>query len=49
MELAGFRVYHKWNAQEFQSYVEARRFTALEQRMLGGGVRPLCCLIARKK
>ena len=49
MELAGFRVYHKWNAQEFQSYVEARGFTALEQRTLGGGVRPLCCLIARKK
>ena len=49
MELAGFRVYHKWNAQEFQSYVEARGFTALEQRVLDGGVRPLCCLIARKK
>lgn len=49
MTLAGFRVYHKWNAQEFQSYVEARGYTTLEQRMLGGGVRPLCCLIARKK
>lgn len=48
MARAGFYVFHKWREEEFTAYVEARSFTVLEQKMLGGSIRPLCCLVARK-
>lgn len=48
MALAGFHVFHKWSTGEFVAYVEKQGFAVLGREMLGGGIRPLCCLIARK-
>lgn len=45
----GFRVFHKWNAEELADYVETFGFTVLERKIMGGSIRPLCCLIARKR
>lgn len=45
---AGFYVFHKWREDEFPAYVEARGFTVLERKMLGGSIQPVCCLVARK-
>ena len=48
MARVGFHVFHKWSTPEFVSYIESRGFAALEQEMLGGSIRPLCCLVAKK-
>ncbi len=48
MDLAGFKVLHRWDAAAFLEFVEQRGFTVLEREVLPGGVSPLCCLIARK-
>ncbi|WP_294853885.1 class I SAM-dependent methyltransferase [uncultured Oscillibacter sp.] len=48
MDLAGFKVLHRWNAAAFSKFVEQRGFSTLERDVLPGGVSPLCCLIARK-
>lgn len=49
LALSGFRVYSRWDQGELSSFVETREYTILEYRMLGGSIRPLCCLIARKR
>lgn len=48
MDLAGFKVLHRWDAAAFSEFVEQRGFAVLEREVLPGGVSPLCCLIARK-
>ncbi|HWQ76472.1 MAG TPA: class I SAM-dependent methyltransferase [Syntrophomonas sp.] len=48
MALGGFRVLHRWSTGAFTDYVQQRGFTVLEQNAMGGSIRPLCCLIARK-
>lgn len=49
MRQAGFRVFHRWNADGFARFVQQAGFAVLERPVLGGGVRPLCCLVARKQ
>lgn len=48
MNLAGFRVLHRWDARAFEEFVAQRGFTVLARDVLRGGVSPLCCLAARK-
>lgn len=48
MECTGFHVFHKWDEKGFAEYVSSWGFSVLEQVMLGGSIRPLCCLAARK-
>ncbi|WP_369284159.1 class I SAM-dependent methyltransferase [Oscillibacter sp. GMB15532] len=48
MDLAGFKVLHRWDAAAFSEFVQQRGFSTLEREVLPGGVSPLCCLIARK-
>lgn len=48
MDLAGFKVLHRWNADTLSKFTEKQGFDVLERKVLPGGVSPLCCLIARK-
>ena len=48
MELAGFRTYHKWNGEEFASFVSGHGFRILHREPLGGSLAPLCYLAAKK-
>lgn len=45
---AGLTVYRKWNAQEFERFIESHDFRVVEQKIFGGGLRPLSCMIAIK-
>lgn len=45
---AGLTVYRKWNAQEFERFIESYDFHVVERKILGGGLRPLSCMIAIK-
>ncbi|WP_085832255.1 class I SAM-dependent methyltransferase [Clostridium merdae] len=45
---AGLTVYRKWNAQEFERFIESHDFRVVERKILGGGLRPLSCMIAIK-
>ncbi len=47
MELAGFRTYHKWKAEELAAFVKQNGSAVTEQGLLGGGIIPLCYLEAR--
>lgn len=49
MSLIGFRTYTKWNADEFASYIQKRRFRVQKCRVFGSTLTPLCCLIATKE
>ncbi len=48
MERTGFRVFHRWSEEEFARFVEQNGFTVAERMVMGGSIRPLCCLVARK-
>jgi len=48
LELAGFRTYHKWNAEGFSAFIAGHGFAVLHQEMLGDSLAPLCYLTARK-
>lgn len=47
MELVGFKTYYKWSAEEFVQYIEKCGFSVLEQKIMGGSLTPLCCLIGK--
>ena len=49
MNLIGFKTYSKWNADEFASYIQKRRFMVQKCRVFGSALTPLCCLIATKE
>ena len=49
MSLIGFRTYTKWNADEFTSYIQKRRFRVQKCHVFGSTLTPLCCLIAIKE
>lgn len=46
---AGLTVYRKWSAQEFERFIHSHDFHVAEQKLLGGGLHPLSCMIAIKK
>ena len=48
MRQAGFRVFHWWCAEGFAHFVQKAGFTVVERAVLGGCIRPLCCLVANK-
>jgi ubiquinone/menaquinone biosynthesis C-methylase UbiE len=48
MERAGFHVFHRWSEEAFARFVERSGFIVTERVVLGGSIRPLCCLVARK-
>lgn len=47
MELAGFRTYHRWRAEEFLRFLADHGFQVVEQAALGGNLAPLCYAAAR--
>ena len=49
LERVGFRVFHRWRADELSGFVETHGFDVLEKNVFGSAIRPLCCLIAQKK
>lgn len=46
MELAGFRVSRRWNAQQLEAFIAANGFTVTRRALLGGRIAPLCYLEA---
>jgi ubiquinone/menaquinone biosynthesis C-methylase UbiE len=48
MQRAGFRVFHRWSADELVRFVQQAGFTVVERVVMGGSIRPLCCIVARK-
>ncbi len=48
MELAGFRAYHKWSADEFTDFISNCGFTVTRQITMGSSIAPLCYLEARR-
>ena len=46
MHLAGFRVFHRWNAEEFARFVGENGFHVQQTAMLGSSIAPLCYLEA---
>jgi len=48
MKLAGFRVYHEWDAAAFAAYLSANGFPVFERAVLGGSLAPLCFAAAKK-
>ena len=46
LHLTGFEVYQKWTASELADFVTAHGFDVLENRVMGGSIRPLGCLLA---
>ncbi len=48
MERAGFHVFHRWSEETFARFVEQSGFSVAERTVMGGSIRPLCCLVARK-
>lgn len=48
LELVGFRVFSKWNAEEFALYVRSYHFSIIDKKQLGSSIAPLCCLQAKK-
>lgn len=49
MELVGFHTYHKWNAEEFSTFISEHGFEIIHQETLGGSFTPLCYVEVRKK
>ena len=48
MKLAGFRVCHKWSANEFAALISEHGFLVAQQNVMGSSIAPLCYLEARK-
>ena len=46
MNLIGFKTYSKWNAKEFETYIERHGFKVETRTVMGSNLTPLCCLIA---
>lgn len=49
MKMVGFRVYHKWSADEFAVFISEHGFVVKEQTELGSDIAPLCYLTAKKE
>lgn len=48
LELAGFRTYHKWNAQAYVDFVSQHGFSVMKQVVLGSKIAPRCYLEAQR-
>lgn len=48
MKLVGFRVCHKWSADEFAALISEHGFSVTQQNVMGSSIAPLCYLAARK-
>ena len=49
MKMIGFKVYHKWSANEFAVFISEHGFAVTEQTDLGSNIAPLCYLTAKKE
>ncbi len=49
MQLAGFRVYHSWNAEELAGFLTLNGFEIIDQQEMGDRVAPLSFIMARVK
>ena len=49
MKMIGFKVYHKWAANEFAVFISEHGFAVTEQTDLGSNIAPLCYLTAKKE
>ena len=49
MKMIGFKVYHKWSANEFAAFISEHGFAVTEQTDLGSNIAPLCYLTAKKE
>lgn len=49
MELAGFRVRRRWDADSLAAFVARQGFAVLKRDVPSSGDLPMCCLIARKR
>lgn len=47
MELVGFHTFYQWDREQFLAYLGNHSFEVVEQRLLGGGLTPLCFAVAR--
>ena len=46
LTLAGFKVYFKWTAEEFERFISEHNFQIRQTALLGGSLAPLCYLEA---
>lgn len=46
MALGGFKVYSKWSVEQFAAYIADHGFIVTATERLGGGIAPLCYLVA---
>lgn len=49
LALVGFRVYHVWTGKQLADYIQTKGFSLITHPLLGGSIRPLCCLVAQKR
>lgn len=49
MELAGFKVMHRWTSEEYVQFVSQQGFSVMEKTEMGSALAPLCCLIMRRE
>ena len=48
MELAGFKVFHHWEPEEFSDFISSQLFKIDDCKIIGSSLAPLCYLSARK-
>ncbi len=49
LALVGFKVYYKWTAEEYESFISEHNFQIIEIARLGGSLVPLCYLRGKGK
>ncbi|MDY2959765.1 MAG: methyltransferase domain-containing protein [Hornefia sp.] len=48
MSIAGFKMYREWNKKQFCDFVESYGFSAVEMKLVYGGLAPVGVMIAKK-
>lgn len=48
MSIFGFKMYHEWNKEQFEKFVEEQGFSVVEMNLLYGALAPIGVLIAQK-
>ncbi len=48
MSILGFKMYHEWNKEEFEDFIEEYGFSTVEMKLVYGGLAPIGVMIAQK-
>lgn len=48
MSISGFKMYHEWNKNQFEDFIEEYGFSVVEMKLVYGGLAPIGVMIAQK-